>query len=488
MKPRSLLVLLALVLGLGAFILFFERDLPSTDERRELEAKVIDFEVEAITEITLGHPAAKGEAAILLERRAPGIEDDAGAVADSVDDTATATSPPATWWVRGPIEGKADAALVERLLGDVAALRHRRRVEAVPDPATAGLDPPRARLELRRGDAEPLVLLLGDTLPATTARLARIEGRAGAFVVEVPWFDTLDREPGDWRDRRLVSIDRSEIRSLSFTTDGQSLRLARRDDGSFWIESPLADRAERQSVDRLLSAVVDLRAESFLDGEDGEDRGLAPPRAVVSVETGGGEPLVIGLGAPASPSGSVIYAKVGAQTVTTTHDLLLAGRHPVEAWRSTAWTALQVFDIASAQLTDASGTVEVARDGVDWRRDGEKIDRLVATDLLYALVDARGQGVLDRGPARAAGYDLDESELTFQLATDEGIETLHLHPAVDGLAAATSESRRTIVLLDGETIGALREKIAALRAAETLETGDGTTGGLGEGTTPPGGP
>ena len=41
MKPRTLLVLTLLVAGLGAFVFFYERDLPSTEERVELAKKVL---------------------------------------------------------------------------------------------------------------------------------------------------------------------------------------------------------------------------------------------------------------------------------------------------------------------------------------------------------------------------------------------------------------------------------------------------------------
>ena len=41
MKPKTLLVLTVLVAILAAFIFFFEKDLPSTDERAEMEKKVL---------------------------------------------------------------------------------------------------------------------------------------------------------------------------------------------------------------------------------------------------------------------------------------------------------------------------------------------------------------------------------------------------------------------------------------------------------------
>ena len=481
MKPRSVMILAALTLGLGAFILLWERDLPSTDERRDQEQKVLLFEPDAVTGLVLGGPGivsdrADSEARIVFERR-ESPSPTRNTVGDPADPAVDDAASPDTWWLLEPVEGKADTTAVEGLLDNLTGLRHRRRIEEAIEPGPAGLDPPRARLEILRQGEEPLVLLLGDPLPASSARLAVVEGRPGGFVVETPWIDDLSRSPGDWRDKRLVDIDRSAILRVLFDSAEQRLALARRDDDTFWLEQPVDDQADRPSVDRLLQAVVELKAVSFLDFLDPTDdaeRGLDPPVATVEVETEGAPPLVIELGGPVAPSGSVIYARLGGQTVTVARDLLAVGGQPAETWRSTAWTSLQVFDIASAQLSDAEGTVEVARDGVDWRRDGEKIDRLVTTDLLYALVDARGRQVLERERAEALGHRLDEAELTLQLATDGGVETLRLYPALDGLAVATSESRPAVVLLDEETIGDLHEKIAALRAAEPLEAVDGS--------------
>ena len=46
MKPRTLLVLLALVVGLGAFVWFFEREQPGSEEREKLANRVLGVERE----------------------------------------------------------------------------------------------------------------------------------------------------------------------------------------------------------------------------------------------------------------------------------------------------------------------------------------------------------------------------------------------------------------------------------------------------------
>ena len=54
MRPRTLLVLLALVAGLGAFVWFYERDLPGSEQRAELAKKVFgDLESKDVTALGL---------------------------------------------------------------------------------------------------------------------------------------------------------------------------------------------------------------------------------------------------------------------------------------------------------------------------------------------------------------------------------------------------------------------------------------------------
>ena len=64
MKPRTLLVLLVLVLGLGAFIWLYERKLPSSEERETLGKKVFALEKGDVTAVSIEAP--KG--AVRLER------------------------------------------------------------------------------------------------------------------------------------------------------------------------------------------------------------------------------------------------------------------------------------------------------------------------------------------------------------------------------------------------------------------------------------
>ena len=53
MRPRTLLVLLVLVVGLGLFIRFYEHDLPSSEERAQHAKKILDFKKDDVTAVTV---------------------------------------------------------------------------------------------------------------------------------------------------------------------------------------------------------------------------------------------------------------------------------------------------------------------------------------------------------------------------------------------------------------------------------------------------
>src|SRR5690242_12447675 len=116
MKPRTLLVLLVLVLGLGAFIWLYERKLPSSEERETLGKKVFALEKGDVTAVAIDAP--KGS--VRLERAPapkPAAQDK-----DKKDKKEETAEPAADWRLVKPLAARADAFAVDRLLDAVTSL------------------------------------------------------------------------------------------------------------------------------------------------------------------------------------------------------------------------------------------------------------------------------------------------------------------------------------------------------------------------------
>jgi len=455
MRPKTLLVLVLLVAVLGGFIFFYEKELPSTDERRELAKKVLRIEEDAVRAVTIEHDGRT----VRLERV------DAGA------DEAT-TDP--EWRLTEPLEARADRAAVEGLLGTLAGLEHTRELEDV-DRADAGLEKPGWRVTVVTAGGET-ELTVGAELPAGGGRVVAVGGAvyqvagqaAGGFV------DELSREPGDWRDKKLFHAPRTGVERVTLAPGealgGDRILLGRRGD-AFWLESPIADRADASRVDRLLTELTGLRAATFVDGDAGAaELGLEPPAAVVeAVLEGREEPFRLALGAPTAEGAKRRYARAGGQLVELDTGLAELLGTPAAAWRSRAWTAVQAFQVEAAEVTGTAGAFELTRDDGEWRRDGERIDYAAASDLLYAVADAEAEEVLTREEAEARGLRLGEDPLlTVHLDAGDREAELTLHPRVDGRAAATSEGREAVLLLGAETVDAIVGAASAVRDAEPL--------------------
>ncbi len=456
MQPRTLLILLLFAAGLGGFIFFYEKDLPSTDERRELEKKVLTLEADEVTGLILEWDGQR----VRLERPP--------AAADSDPDDVDTTPRPREWRLTEPLAARADGAQVDGLLSRITDLEKVRELEEI-DRAEAGLEDPRARVTLSAAGGDT-VLELGAEVPASSDLVLAVAGRATAYQVASDLLADLTRDPGEWRDKKLFTGTRADVDRLTLTMGESQVLLARRGE-DFWIESPLADRADSELVNSLMSELTGLTVTTFLDAAPlaPEALGLAPAAGrLEAVLEGREQPFRIELGNPKSDAEGVVYGRADGQLfelATSLPDTL--AKSPAE-WRSRDWTTLQVFSIEGASFEDAAGTVELTREGADWLRGAERIDYSTASDVLYALADAAAEQVMERAEAAALGHDLSRPELTVHLTTKDSGQELMLYPAAGDLVAATSNDREAVLLLAAGTVEEIRREIGELREAEPL--------------------
>lgn len=491
MRPRTLLVLLVVVLGLGAFIWLYERDLPSSEERAERAKRLFALEREEVTEVVIER---EGQAVRLVRVGGGEGEDeedqnDGEEGEDGVEDEAV--PPPGEWRIEAPAAyagARADAGAVDQLLDALLTVEKRRTLEDV-DRKAVGLDQPRLAVRLV-ADGRERALELGADVPTGGGMIVGFAGEPAAYVVSGLPMTELEREPGAWRDPQLFTGDREAVERITLTrpedAGGGEVVLARRGD-AFWIEKPIADRADRDAVDGLLAALSGLRADEFVDSPPPPaELGLAPPRAVVTAVPGaGGEPFRVEIGAPVggaaapapSPDGaephSPVYARVGGRVVETSTDFASSLARAPEAWRSRRLSGLEVFQVESLRAEDGGGAVAIERSGTDWKRGDDLISYTSVSDLLYALTSAEAERLLSPEEARQAGAALDKPALTVTLKGGAaGDETLTLYPATAQGAPARASGREAVLLLPVEKLGEVQGLVAGIRQAEPLPKAD----------------
>jgi len=474
-RPRTLLVLFLAVAALGAFVWFYERKLPGSDERAKQAKKLFDWTKDDVAAVAIDRSGQE----VALERVGSPKPKKAAPAAEA---------PPAEWRMTRPMRAVADGLAVSGLVESLAGLEKERTLEH-PDRKALGLDRPQATVRLRTAKGET-VLTFGAKVPTSGEVMVAVSGDADAYAVPDTILQTLERDPGEWRDKQVFHGDRDRIDRISLAGPAGGVVLARRGD-TFWVESPAAerDRADRELVETLLADLTGLRADRFIDSKPGgpslQSMGLLPPKSAVEAALRGeARPFRVELGGavsaapPAStepgapPPAPSIYAKAGDTVFETAQSGLAAaaGRSAAD-WRSKALSALQVYQVDSAKVSDAAGTIELARSGSDWKRGTTTISYTPVSDLLFAVTGAKASRLVSADEAARLGASLAKPALTIAMKGQgsAGEETVTLYPATAAGVPARASGRDAVLLLPSDQLASIQKQVAAVRNAPPVK-------------------
>lgn len=230
---RATVVLAILAAGLAVFLVV-DRDRVSDVERRAREGEL--FVAWRRADVTWVEIEASGKKA-----RFDRVRGDAGS---------------ATWTIGAE---RADDAAVDKLL---AVLEHARPLRKVEPDARLGLDAPRARVRAGMGEIT-IDLAVGGAAPQPEgAAYARV-GNEPPVVVSKELVAELLRPVDEYRERRLVG-PANELAEIALRRGAAEVSLKRAGPGPFALQSDDGLRASRAEVERILLALDDLRADSFL--------------------------------------------------------------------------------------------------------------------------------------------------------------------------------------------------------------------------------
>jgi hypothetical protein len=281
---RSLLVLIVLALGLGAYIYFVEseRDLTDPATRRD---KVFTVESARIEEVEIR--SAAGEVTRLRK---------------SGDD----------WQIVAPVTAPADEYSVSSLVSSIESLEIQSALEDNPaSVAQYGLEPVRMSVAFKvAGEDTMRRLNLGTKTPTGSDMYARVEGQPRLFLVAGHLEDTFNRSTFDLRDKSLLAFDRNSIDSIRIApAAGPAVALAR--SGADWrLTSPAATRADTAAVDAILNRADQATFKAIAAGEGG------PPTAAELRKFGLDRPqLVVDLGSGSTRASIAIGGKADDSSV-----------------------------------------------------------------------------------------------------------------------------------------------------------------------------
>jgi hypothetical protein len=392
---RSLLVLLVLAAGLGAYIYFVEaeRDLTDPETRKE---KVFTVETGKVEEVALQSP--NGQTTLRKNGTA--------------------------WQIVSPVTAAADEYAVSSLVSALETLEMQRSLQDNPTSvAQFGLEPPRMTVAFKvAGDNAERRLQVGNKTPTGSDLYARIEGQPKLFLIAGHLEDTFNRSTFDLRDKAVMKFERDGVDAIRIAPAGSpAVTLART--GAEWrLTAPVTSQAESGAVDTLINRASQATFKSVVAGEpqpatDEELRkyGLDRPQLVLELGTGSNR-AALAVGNKMDESS--VYARDMSRNVVVAVDaaLLTDLSKSADDLRVKDVFTFKPYTALNLELSRAGSTFAFEKSkpaGGDaaaadvWKQakpEAKDVNQTGMTDLLNTLSSLRAERFVSAAPP--AGEDL----------------------------------------------------------------------------------
>lgn len=424
MTSKKLIVLSAVVLVLFAFIVLFERKMPSTAERQSKGDVYWDLPQDRVDGLTL----VRGSETVELRKNGT------------------------SWRLVKPDSYPADTFAVDGVVGDLADLKRAGPDAEDAKPADYGLAPAAAKATIAWTDADDpkekktRTVEFGREVPGTDMSAARLEGSQHVMFVPTSVVTGVKKPLDDFRSKDVLAGISPDVTKIEILRGRGRVALAKKD-GVWWMTEPLADLASPAETDRLVSRLTGMRAKDFLHGnEDLASMGLNPPLYRVTIAAGKEAPASVDFGATRA-DGNSMYARREGQIMTVDGEVAEELSKEAEAYRSTAAVAFNRGDVTAIEASFPDGTFALAQKDGGWTSQGRPLLAASADDLLSAILDLKGKSFVEEAEAKS----LPAATATITVRLKAGAPwTITLHPRSGALAARVS-SRPGALILDKDT-------------------------------------
>jgi Domain of unknown function (DUF4340) len=261
MKSKTTLILLVITAAVFAYMFFYERKAPTTEEAKRQAQNVVNFSREKIDRIVIQN----GDDKIDLRRRDK------------------------KWRLETPIKDQADSSLIENLLLDLESWQKDATIPAKELEADKsklneyGLSKPKLRLKLRGEDA-PGEILFGKDAALEGKMYVRLENSKETFLAAQSIKKEIEKKAAEFRDRKLTDLITAQVSRVVLKTATGEMELQKK--GDHWeITKPLRARGDDQKIADLIAQVTTARIQQFVADDRGDlhPYGLAEPRGSITL-------------------------------------------------------------------------------------------------------------------------------------------------------------------------------------------------------------
>jgi hypothetical protein len=303
----------------------------------------------------------------------------------------------ASWRVESPEPGLADPAAVEQLSSAFEFGTFIRKVDAKAAPT---FDSPRATGSITMGKLTYRFMVGGVAPSPEGSSYFKVDD--GVFVISKELTDQLLKGALAYKSRTIVPYLSLDLASLDLHGKGGDVRLERAGELGFKL-SGSGLRASREVLDKLWSALAEMRAESFTD-EDVTD-----PTFTITMTPKDGRPrgeLAVGGPCKDHPDDLVVVRKAPTRLAACAPKGIVEGLSlGASDLADTRLFFAHEDELEELTLSSSDSKIELARKGSGWHarapfdRDlvGDEVD--AANALASAVIRAKGTNVAVATPS-----------------------------------------------------------------------------------------
>ena len=392
-----------------------------------------------------------GDTGLLL----PGLElDDVVGIAIGPEGKGATLSLDGERWVVAPGSHPAEVALAHLAVRALTRTGSLRRFDGVAPSPEFGLGEGATDVLVTLRDGAAHRLQLGDAAPVGDGRYVAVDGVL--HLADPTALGVLERDPTDFRDRRLLPLDRAAIDGLLIASpEGGAVEL-RREEGIWRLAGEPAWRAEYATVDGLLRDLVGMTATRYTD---------APaPHPALRVELRRGDEAASILLGPADEAGhraawsegELLPAGVGRESARVRAPFLDA-LPDAGGWRSVALASFDPEDVARFIWAAGGETWNVERTEHGWHRADQPelpLDSDGVEALLAGVTGLTATGILEQDEAEGA---VEVASFEVSLADGDGVRLELLRaPNLDLVRIEGEPGLREVAGVAHDLLGRLR--------------------------------
>lgn len=400
-RLASTLALLAVLIGLGAYIYFTGAQPSDTAEQKDKLFPGID--ATKLEELT---------------------------VKSAAGDITTLKKENGAWAVAAPVSAPAADTDTTAIANALADIQIERVVDEAPsDLKEYGLDAPSVAVGFKSEGGGPGGRMLLGVKTATGGNLyAKREDEKRVVLIAQYHESTLNKSTFDLRDKTIVKLDKPKITAISLNVGGKTGEFT--NNQSEWqMTAPLVTRADSTTVEGILERLEGTQMKSIVTAaptaEDLKKYGFDKPEAVITLHAGS-EQRVVTVGGKADDTSVYLRDSAKPDVFTVESSAAEDLKRPVEDYRKKELFDMRAFNATHVEFVRGSETVAIDRvkateEGKPdtWKRtsptagepDREKVERLLA-----GLADVRALSFV----ASKNGTGLDRPALAVAVKYDEG--------------------------------------------------------------------